>query len=117
MQYMLALYEDENVFMNLNEAEMGELMGAYNAYTTSLQEAGAFVAGEPLEPSATGAIIRNHNNTMHVQDGPFVEAKEHLGGFYLIDVPDLDAALDWAAQCPCASTGTVEVRPVWNIGD
>ncbi|WP_306253989.1 YciI family protein [Parvularcula sp. IMCC14364] len=117
MQYMLALYEDENAFLNLSEAQMGEVFGAYHAYTNSMKEAGAFVAGEPLEPSATGAIIRNQNGHMNVQDGPFVETKEHLGGFYLIDVPDLDAALDWAAKCPCAQTGTVEVRPIWNIGD
>lgn len=116
MEYLLALYEDENNFTNMNDAERGKLMAAYQMYTEALKEAGAMVGGEPLEPSANGAILRVRNDEMAVQDGPFADAKEQLGGFYLIDVPDLDAALSWAAKCPCAQTGTVEVRPVWNIG-
>ena len=116
MQYLLALYGDETADDNKSEAEMGELFAAYDVYTEDLKAAGAMIAGEPLTSSADGARITTRDNSYHVQDGPFTDTKEQLGGFYLIEAANLDEALDWAARCPCAQTGTIEVRPVWNIG-
>lgn len=68
--------------------------------------------GQALQPSSTATSLRIRGGKRQVQDGPFADSKEQLGGFFIIDVPDLDAALEWAARCPSASTGGVEVRPV-----
>ncbi|GGD02653.1 YciI family protein [Aquisalinus flavus] len=115
MKYLLALYDDEKQWMSLSEEEMGEVFAAYGAYSEALEEAGAFVSGEPLEPTHIGQRFRTKDGRLVVQDGPFSDTKEQLGGYYLIEAPDLDAALDWAAKCPCASYGVVEVRPVWEM--
>jgi hypothetical protein len=79
-----------------------------------MTKAGAFVAGERLRPMATASSVRVCNGKTEVLDGPYAESKEQLGGYYLIDVADLDAALSWAARCPGAQHGTIEVRPVWQ---
>ncbi|MEM8986821.1 MAG: YciI family protein [Pseudomonadota bacterium] len=111
MKYGLFLYEDEANFFGASEARQGEIIAAYMAYGEALNAAGVFVAGEALEPSKTGALVRMQGGVRDVQDGPFADVKEQLGGFYVIDVPDLDTALDWAAKCPAAEHGEVEVRP------
>jgi hypothetical protein len=69
-------------------------------------------AGDPLQPSSTATTVRVKGGKTEVLNGPYAETKEQLGGYYLIDVPDLDAALSWAARCPGASVGTIEVRPI-----
>lgn len=115
MKYLLALYDDENQWMNMSEAEMGEVFAAYGAYSEALAQAGAFISGEPLEPTHIGQRLSTKDGNLIVQDGPFTDTKEQLGGYYLIEAPDLDAALDWAAKCPGASHGVVEVRPVWEM--
>lgn len=111
MKYAFLLYEDESNFTDANAEQQAEIFAAYGAYTEALTEAGAFVAGEPVDPAAEGALVRLENGETRVQDGPFTEAKEQLGGFYVVDLPDLDSAVDWAARCPCAQTGVVEIRP------
>ena len=113
MNYLLLLYQDENIWANKTDVEKTETLGAYYAYADALREAGAHIDGAPLEHSSTSKRVRANR----VQDGPFADAKEQLGGFFLIDVENLDSALEWAARCPCASVGHVEVRPVWNIGE
>jgi hypothetical protein len=85
--------------------------GAYRAYTKALADAGVMVGGAGLQPPPLATTIRLTDGRRQVQDGPFAEAKEQLGGYYVIEVPDLDRALDWAARCPAASAGGVEVRP------
>jgi hypothetical protein len=107
MKYAILVYETEQDFAN---REMQ--MPAYNAYSQSLTDAGVMVGGAALHPSHTGTTIRLHNGQRNVQDGPYADTKEQLGGFFLIDVPDLDIALDWAARCPAASHCAVEVRPL-----
>ena len=87
----------------------GEIWGAY---TRALIDAGVLVGGEALHPSATATTIRMTDDGREVQDGPYAATKEQLGGFYVVDVPDLDTALEWAARNPAASCGAVEVRPV-----
>ena len=113
MKYIFLLYDDENVWDAMPEAEQHEVLGAYAAYTDSLQKADAFLGGEPLPHSREAKRVRE----TRVEDGPFADGKEQLGGYYMIEAKDLDEALDWAARCPCASTGHVEVRPVWNLGE
>jgi len=112
MKYMFLLYDDENVWDAMDEAQQGEVFGAYAAYSEALEKAGAFLGGAPLPHSREGKRVRADR----VEDGPFADGKEQLGGYYMIEAKDLDEALDWAARCPCASTGHVEVRPVWSIG-
>lgn len=115
MKYLLALYDDETQWMSMSEEEMGEVFTAYGAYSEALVEAGAMISGEPLEPTHIGQRLRMKDGKLVVQDGPFTDTKEQLGGYYLIEAPDLDTALDWAAKCPSASHGVVEVRPVWEM--
>ncbi len=81
-------------------------------YTNEMQESGAHLGGEPLQPSVTATTVRNRDGETLTTDGPFAETKEVLGGFYMVDVDDLDAALEWSAKCPGATGGTMEVRPV-----
>jgi hypothetical protein len=113
MEYVLLLHEDETRWNRMTEEEAGREMGAYVAYTNALRESGAFREGNPLKPTPTATLVRvTADGKTSVLDGPYAETKEQLGGYYVIDVPDLDAAISWAARCPCASGGTVEVRPV-----
>lgn len=113
MQYMLMLYVDESGWTRLTEAQQQQGMAAYIAYNEALTKAGALKGTGRLQPSSTATTIRTANGTSQVLDGPFVDSKEQLGGYYLLDVPDLDAALAWAARCPAAGHGVVEVRPLW----
>jgi hypothetical protein len=85
------------------------------AYTQELHDAGAFVSGEPLQGNETATLLRVRDDETQLTDGPFIEAKEYLGGYYVIEAADLDAALAWAAKVPNASYGTVEVRPIMEI--
>ena len=85
------------------------------AYTQELHDAGAFVSGEPLQGNETATQLRVRDGETQLTDGPFIEAKEYLAGYYCIEAPDLDAALAWAAKVPNAVYGTVEVRPVMEI--
>jgi hypothetical protein len=86
------------------------------SYTQGLHEAGVFVSGEALQGNETATLLRVREGETQLTDGPYAEAKEYLGGYYVIEAPDLDAALAWAAKVPNASYGTVEVRPVMDVG-
>jgi hypothetical protein len=112
MKYMLLIYSNEAAMQSARKADIGQMMAAYGAYTEALKKAGALIAGDPLEPTTTATTVRVANGKTNVLNGPYAETKEQLGGYYLIDVPDLDAALSWAARCPGASHGTMEVRPL-----
>ena len=113
MQYMLAVYGDERAAETTPRDQMTEIINAYTAYTKALQDAKVLVGSNRLRPTSAATTIRTVDGQTKVLDGPFAETKEQLGGYYLIDVPDLDAALDWAKRCPAALYGTVEVRPIW----
>lgn len=98
-----------------NDPDAGADDGVYPdwmAYTKALQEAGVLLAGEGLQAPDTATTVRLRGGERLLVDGPFAETREHLIGFYLVDLPDLDAALDWAAKVPIVRTGTVEVRPI-----
>jgi hypothetical protein len=109
MKYMLLIYEDDAERV----ARMEERMPTCAAYVQAMVKAGIYVAGERLRGVGTATTVRVLDGATHVIDGPYAEVKEQLGGFHVIDVPDLDAALAWAVRCPSASRGVVEVRPVW----
>jgi hypothetical protein len=115
MQYLLMLHAAEGYFAGLSPAEAGKTMAAYGAYTQALKDAGVFRAGERLQPTATATVVRAKNGKPSVINGPYAEIKEQLGGYYLIDAPDLDAAIGWAARNPGAEHGAVEVRPIWSM--
>ena len=112
MRYMLLLHVDESGFGRLTPAEQSAGMAAYGAYTEALTRANALVVAGRLTPSAAASAVRTKGGAPVVMDGPFAEAKEQVGGFYLIEAADRAAALDWAAQCPAAGHGAVEVRQV-----
>jgi hypothetical protein len=111
MKFMLMIYEDDEKRV----ANMDEWMPNCSAYAQAMIKAGIYVCGDRLRGSGTATTVRVADGQTHVVDGPYAEAKEQLGGFHIIDVPDLDAALAWAARCPSAARGAVEVRPVWPL--
>jgi hypothetical protein len=114
MQYLLTLYSNESRFAQMTPEQQQQGYAAYMAYTQALKDAGAYVGGNRLRPSQTATTIRVTDGKTQVLDGPFIESKEQLGGYYLIEAADLDAALSWAARCPGAHHGTVEVRAIWE---
>jgi hypothetical protein len=113
MQFMLMLNETEHDFaQRLDPARTGAYWGAWNTFIGAMAQAGVIVKGDGLQGPHTSTTLRVRDSRRVVQDGPFADAKEQLGGYFVIEVADLDAALDWAARAPCAATGSVEVRPV-----
>jgi len=115
MQYMLLLHADENQFAKMTPTQQQEGYAAYLAYADALREAGAYVAGERLRSASTATTVRVKDGQTQVLDGPFMETKEQIGGYFLIEAEDLDVALAWAARCPGARHGVVEVRPIWSM--
>ena len=112
MQFALLIYESPEAFAARNSDGTDPYTGAWRAYHKSLVESGSYVGGDPLEVPDTGTTVRLKEGKRRVQDGPFADTKEQLGGFIIMELPSLDAALDWAARCPAASAGVVEVRPL-----
>lgn len=113
MQYMLVFYETPAKNAERNDpATAGPYWGAWSAYIGALREAGVMISGNGLQPPHTGTTVRVRNGVRQVQDGPHPDTKEQLGGYVIIDVPNLDAALDWAARSPASSDASTEVRPV-----
>ncbi len=116
MEYMLLIYSDAAQFDKLSESQKAEGLAAYAAYSEALQKAGVMRGANRLRPSDSATTVRLKSGKTEVLNGPYAETREQLGGYFLIDAPDLDAALSWAARCPGASHGVVEVRPVWTMG-
>jgi hypothetical protein len=115
MQYMLLIYSNEKQLQTRSKAETETLMAAYSAYGEALSKAGVMVGGNRLKPTETATTVRSANGKTQVLNGPYAETREQLGGYFMIDAPDLDAAISWASRCPGASHGTVEVRPIWAM--
>ena len=117
MNYTLMIYESAADFALRADREKSQAYwAAWPLYTKALQEAGVFVGGAGLQPPDTATVVRLRGGQRHVQDGPYAETKEQLGGFYIIQTPDLDTALDWAARVPVSPGGLVEVRPNLMMG-
>ena len=115
MQYLMIIHSNESGWGQMSQEQQQQGMQAYMAYGEALRKAGVFINSNRLRPSSNSTTVRIVNGKQQVQDGPYVDSKEQVGGYYLIDVPDLDAAISWAARCPGASHGVIEVRPVWDM--
>ena len=114
MQYMILIYGDEKNFAMLadNPDAQKQMYAAFTRYGADMREAGVLVGGAELKPTHSATTVRVRNGKTLTTDGPFAETKEQLGGYYMIDVPDLDRAVHWAARCPVAQGGSIEVRPL-----
>ncbi len=117
MQFAILIYSNEEAMLKADPASKQAMLAAYQAYTQALQSAGALGPWSRLRPTAAATSVRIADGKTQVLNGPYAETREQLGGFYIIDVPDLDAAIGWAARCPSAAVGTIEVRPVWEAKD
>ena len=113
MQYLLLIYGNEAAMASASEDDRGQMIAAYGAYTEAMMKAGVMVGANRLRPSSAATTVRSPNGKTQVLDGPYAETKEQLGGYYLIEAADLDAALSWAERCPGAAVGSIEIRPVW----
>jgi hypothetical protein len=111
MQFVLAIYESPEAFASRSGEDADAYMGAWKAYADALRNAGIMAGGKGLEPPSTATTVRFQAGERAVQDGPYADTKEQLGGFFIVDVPDLDTAVEWAARCPVIHGGAVEVRP------
>jgi hypothetical protein len=112
MKYMLLIHGEE-ARMNMATPAGAGMSHEFAAYDEAMRKAGIVLAGERLRPTTTATSVRVKDGKTEVLDGPYAETKEQFGGYYMIDVPDLDQAIAWAARCPSAKNGTVEVRPIW----
>ena len=114
MRYILFIYTDEEAENRMSQAEKETNMQHYFAFSESVRERGT---GEALYPSSDSTTVRIRNGKVVTTDGPFVESKEQVGGFYLLECKDLDEAIQTAARVPSAGVGAVEIRPVVDFGD
>ncbi len=114
MRYILLDYVREAGWTALSRSEQERWLGAYRAYMEAMQQAGVLKGGAGLRPTSSATTVRVVNDKPQVLDGPYADTKEQLGGFHIIEVSDLDAAIAWAARSPTALHGTVEVRPMWE---
>jgi hypothetical protein len=116
MQYLLMVYGNEQAMLSAPKEATGQILAAYGAYVEAMKKAGVLAGSNRLKPTNAASSVRVANGKTQVLDGPYAETREQLGGYFLIDVPDLDAAISWAARCPGAAHGTMEVRPIWELG-
>ncbi len=115
MRYLLMIHNDEKAMEAAPQEAVGRMMAAYAAYTTAMKEGGVWIGGDRLRPTTTATVVRVKDGKPQVLNGPYAEIKEQLGGYYMIEAADLDAAIAWAARCPGAATGAIEVRPIWAM--
>jgi hypothetical protein len=112
VQYLLLMHYEEGGKIGLSEEDMAPARAAFDQYANDLDAAGVLVGTQVLQSGDVTTTFTSRNGTPEIQDGPFADTKERLGGVFVIDVPDLDAALEWAKRCPAAAWGSVEIRPV-----
>jgi len=115
MQYLILIYSDEKADVNVSKEELEAWMGEYNAYTEAMHKSGVMKGGEALHPTSAATTVRIRDGKTVTTHGPFAETKEQLGGYYLVDCKNLDEAIGWAAKCPGARVGSIEVRPVMDF--
>ncbi len=116
MSYAMLIYETGDALASRSAKQKQEAYwNAWGAYHKAPIEAGVITGGSALEPGHTGTTLRLREGSRQVQDGPYADTKEQLGGYMIFDVPDLDTALDWAARCPAAECGAVEIRPIHKM--
>jgi len=115
MKFMLLLNGDETTFNREPEPGAPKMSPEYDAYNEAMKKAGVWVEGNRLKATRHGARVRVREGKSVVLDGPYADAKEQLGGYYMIDVPNLDEAVSWATRCPAAKFGTIDVRPMFEL--
>ena len=115
MRYLCLIYENEKAWQQMSQADMEKVMAEYNAFTEAIKKAGNYVGGEALQPTNTATSVRVRNGKVSTTDGPYVETKEQLGGYYLIKAKDLNDAVQVASRIPGAKHGTIEVRPIMEF--
>lgn len=115
MKYLCLIYEDEKLGDNMPRADAEKVVADYVAYTEAIKKSGHYLGGEALQPTTTATTVRLRNGKLSTTDGPFVETKEQLGGFYLIEAKDLNDAIAVAGRIPSARWGSVEVRPIMSF--
>src|SRR5438045_9034924 len=117
MQYLLLIYTNEAEYDARPQAEVAKTMAEYGTFTQGIVQSGNFKGGERLRPVSTATTVRVRNGKTMTTDGPFAETRDQLGRFYLVDAKNLDEATAIAAKIPSARIGSVEVRPIWALGE
>ena len=115
MKYLCLIYENEQAWATMPQAEADAIMGEYFAFTDSIKKSGHVLGGEALQPTQTATTVRVRNGKISTTDGPFAETREQLGGYYLLEAKDLNEAIQIAAKIPAARTGSIEVRPIMDV--
>lgn len=116
MKYMLLIYDNEKAWETIPEAEQHRLFAEYMQFTNDIKASGHYRGGDPLQPVATATSVRIRNDKQLVTDGPFAETHEQFGGYYMIEARDLNEAIGIAARIPSVRLGTIEIRPVMEVG-
>lgn len=116
MKYLCLIYDEESNMAGMSKSEGDAFMGEYLGFTNAVKQSGNYVGGEQLQPVQTATTVRMRNGKLTTTDGPFAETKEQLGGYYLVEATDLNAAIQIAARIPSARIGSVEVRPIVVFG-
>ena len=115
MKYLCLIYDEEKTYAGMSKAEGDAFMGEYFAFTEGIKKSGHYIGGEALKPVHTATTVRIRNGKMSTTDGPFAETKEQLGGYYVVECDDLDAAIEIAAGVPGAAWGSIEIRPIRSL--
>ena len=110
-QYLISVWHDDDYTVDFSGEEAQRLVAQVSAFNEKIQSAGAWVFGAGLHPASSATVVRSQDGQVSMTDGPYAESKEQMGGFWVIEAADLDAALDWASQAAAACEGAVEVRP------
>jgi len=117
MKYLLMICASEEEEAAMSDQDMGQILQEYMAFSAELEASGHYVTSDRLQPTTAATTVRVRDGELLTTDGPFAETKEQMGGYYLIDVPDLDQAIAWARKIPTVKTGSIEIRPIWEMGD
>ncbi|WP_441237911.1 YciI family protein [Bradyrhizobium sp. 930_D9_N1_4] len=113
MQYLLMIYQNEVEYAKNDPATAQKMLAEYQTFTQGIVQSGNFKAGDRLQPTTTATTVRVREGKLLTTDGPFAETREQLGGYYLVEAKDLNAAIEIAARIPSARIGSIEVRPIW----
>jgi hypothetical protein len=116
MKYMLLILGDEKQMNAATVVDDTGMSAEYAAYNEAMMKAGVLVGGERLKPTSATTSVRVRDKKAVVLAGPYAETQEQLGGYYIVETPDIDQAIEWARRCPAAQFGTIEVRPIWPTG-
>jgi hypothetical protein len=116
MKYLLMICDQEKQWADMSEAQRGAMLAEYGKFTADIKKSGHWIAGQALQPTSTATTIRVREGKTLTTHGPFAETREQLGGFYLVEAKNLDEATAIAARIPSARMGSIEVRPIQEMG-